>query len=271
MQACDDHGVGFLFRAQHDRYVQGGTDRLWSWMEQQPLLGHRALKIPAEPKRPARTAKLAIRGASASLDPPLRDDRFTTPRTVWVVYVTEEGVPQGVEPVEWMLLTTEPTRTEAEAWERVNWYTCRWIIEEFHKAQKSGCRLEASQLDDAEDIKCLAAIVSVTAVRLLRLRPLAHDAIQGTATAQDPAVLRQSVPWMWIVVVAWADKKNPADPTTLTPKEFWLRIARQGGYSGRRSDGRPGWSTIWKGWYDFTFMFHGAELMTRARTHPSCG
>jgi hypothetical protein len=95
------------------------------------------------------------------------------------------------------------------------------------------------------------------------LRRRARDAIAGKASADDPAELQRCVPWPWIVVVVRAAKKDPADPGTLTPRAFWLRIARQGGYLGRKSDGRPGWSTIWKGWYDFMFMFHGAELMAQ--------
>jgi hypothetical protein len=78
-----------------------------------------------------------------------------------------------------------------------------------------------------------------------------HDCGNGAQVlpggpADDPDILQQAVPWLWIVVVALANKKHPADPATLTPRELWLRIARQGGYIGRRSDGRPGWSTIWK-------------------------
>lgn len=67
------------------------------------------------------------------------------------------------------------------------------------------------------------------------------------------------------------DKKNPLDPKQLTPREFWLRIARQGGYIGRTHDDRPGWSTIWKGWYDFIFMLQGAEFMGAAQGHPKRG
>ena len=91
------------------------------------------------------------------------------------------------------------------------------------------------------------------------------------APEQDPAVLQRAVPWLWILVVAGADKKNPVDPEKLTPREFWLRIARQGGYIGRKSDGRPGWSTIWKGWYDFMFMFQGAEFMAATQRSQKCG
>jgi hypothetical protein len=90
------------------------------------------------------------------------------------------------------------------------------------------------------------------------------------ALGQFAGALHRCVPWLWIVVVAGADKKNPTDPHTLTPLEFWLRVARKGGYIGRRSDGRPGWSTIWKGWYDFMLMCEGAELMA-SPIPPGCG
>jgi len=283
MQACEDHGVGFLIRAQHDRCVEQDTDKLWSWMDAQPVRDRRVIEVPASHQRPARKAKLELRFGHVTLDPPKQDRRFKEPLRVTAVYVKEPKLPEGAEPIEWMLLTREPTDTVEQAWERVQWYRCRWLIEEFHKAEKSGCRLEASQLDHAEDIQRLAAIVAVTAVRLLMLRQLADrsrqspeeessdpKAADGDSTAQQATVLQRAVPWLWIVVVAGADKKKPVDPRTLTPREFWLRIARRGGYIGRRGDGRPGWSTIWKGWYDFMLMFQGAELMA-AMGPPRCG
>jgi hypothetical protein len=271
MQACEDHDCGFLIRAQHDRCVNGGTDKLWSFMSKQPVIGRRRLELPAREGQAARVARLVIRSAQVTLDAPKGDPRFTEGRTVRAVYVQEPQAPRGVEPIEWLLLTSEPVDTAESAQQRIDEYTHRWIIEEFHKVEKTGCRLEKSQLDDAADIKRLAAIVAVTAVRLLMLRDLAQSASQLGGPADDPVVLQHAVPWLWIVVVALANKKHPADPTTLTPREFWLRIARQGGYIGRRSDGRPGWSTIWKGWHESMFMFHGAEAMAHAPSPPNCG
>jgi len=34
----------------------------------------------------------------------------------------------------------------------------------------------------------------------------------------------------------------------LTLGEFFLAIARLGGFLGRKSDGLPGWQTLWRGW-----------------------
>lgn len=273
MRACVNHDAGFLIRAQHDRCVEGDTDKLWSLMSRQPVLDRRTVDIPAAAKRPPRKAKLALRCARLRLDPPKQDRRFKAPQEVAVVYVTEPSPPKDAAPIEWMLLTSEVTDTVDQGWERVEWYRCRWLIEEFHKVEKSGCRLEASQLDDGADIQRLAAIVAVTAVRLLMFRGLVDRAgvtDKAETSTQQAVTLQRAVPWLWIVIVAGANKKDPADPATLTPREFWLRIARQGGYIGRRHDGRPGWSTIWKGWYEIMLMVQGAELLT-ASPPPKCG
>jgi hypothetical protein len=66
------------------------------------------------------------------------------PLTVWVIRVWEEQAPEGEEPLEWILLTSAPT-TLAEAWERVDWYRCRWSVEDYHHCLKSGCRIEERQ------------------------------------------------------------------------------------------------------------------------------
>ncbi|WP_448287985.1 IS4 family transposase [Phormidesmis priestleyi] len=30
--------------------------------------------------------------------------------------------------------------------------------------------------------------------------------------------------------------------------QFWQAVARLGGFIGRKSDGQPGWQTLWRGW-----------------------
>ena len=133
----------------------------------------------------------------------------------------------------------------------------RWIIEEWHRVEKEGCRLESTQLDDAEDIKRLAALTAVIAVRMLRLRDLA-GLDPSERRASDPKALREAVPKTWIAIVSHLAK---VAPKKLTPKQFWITIAKQGGYIGRTRDGNPGWKTIWQGWYDIQWIVQGAELL----------
>jgi hypothetical protein len=45
-----------------------------------------------------------------------------------------------------------------------------------------------------------------------------------------------------------------------TVKDFWRSVARMGGFIGRKSDGDPGWQTIWKGYKRLQDMLAGALL-----------
>ena len=55
---------------------------------------------------------------------------------MWVVWVVEAAPPDGVPPVEWILVTTVAVTTTAQALTVVDWYCCRWGIEVWHKALK---------------------------------------------------------------------------------------------------------------------------------------
>ena len=87
--------------------------------------------------------------------------------TLWAVWAMEEHPPEGVDAVEWMLLTTVAVTTAADAWERLDWYACRWGIEIFHTVLKSGCRIESRQLETAARLQNCLAIYLVIAWRIM--------------------------------------------------------------------------------------------------------
>jgi hypothetical protein len=69
------------------------------------------------------------------------------------VYVEEVYPPEGVTPLEWMLLTNVPVNNFEDALERIQWYCQRWCIELYHKVLKSGCRVEDCLLQTAARLK----------------------------------------------------------------------------------------------------------------------
>jgi hypothetical protein len=48
-----------------------------------------------------------------------------------VVRVWESDPSEGEEALEWILLTSLSTATREHAWLRVEWYRCRWMVEEY--------------------------------------------------------------------------------------------------------------------------------------------
>lgn len=260
MRTCIDTGVGFLIRSSHDRRLEGTDERLWEHAASGIVRATADVEVSTQrggagKGRVARSARVTIRSTTALLRPPMNDPRseHAEPVPVHVVHAIETRPPAGVDAVEWLLLTDEPVESRMDAIRVLEWYTRRWVIEEFHRAEKEGCRLQSSQLDDAEDIKRLASITGVVAVRLLQLR----DTASRDTQADDPGVLAVTVDARWIRMVSLLSKTSPS---SLTPRAFWHTIARRGGWLGRKNDPRPGWKAIWNGWQDIALLVQGAIL-----------
>jgi hypothetical protein len=270
MHDCLKAQRGFVVRAQHDRWVEDGTGKLWEHMGGQAAAGTLTAQIGQQRDstgrvtRVGREAALEVRYATVRLDPPQNHVDNLEGLTVQVVYLREENPPVGVEAVDWMLLTSEPVESLADALVITGYYQKRWVIEEWHRALKEGCRLEQSQVQTVEALRRLSALLSVLAVRLLQLRDLAQGREQANAEA-----LRAQVDGLCIEVVATLAGR---DPGTLTPREFWGVIIRQGGFIGRKSDGQPGWKVIWRGCHDISQMVCYAEaLRDRQKVRQNCG
>lgn len=267
---CRELGHGFLVRAMHDRYVDDGTEHLWERLRHQPAGFVQTVQVGAQRtphnrlKRSRRSARVTARYASVLLPPPRNDPRTARqpPIRAWAIYVLEEDPPAGEAPLEWMLLTSEPVQSDADAEGCLRRYRVRWTIEEWHRAFKEGCRVERSQLDDIHDLQRLAALAGVIAVRMLQLRDLADE---DSREADNPAALQHHAPPLWIEVVS---RLAGLAAEALTPRAFLLTIARRGGYLGRTHDGRPGWKVLWQGWYDIERMIEGLEVI---RAPPRCG
>lgn len=102
----------------------------------------REWELPARPKQAARTARVAVSYQAATMHPPAHSRRKPSLQ-VWLMSVWEPNpLPQIVEPLEWIVMTSVRTLSVAAAWERAEWYRCRWVVEEYHQCLKTGCRLE---------------------------------------------------------------------------------------------------------------------------------
>lgn len=273
MAACDAQGHGFVIRARHNRRVNANQDKLWPTMSQVEAMGTMQVSVGEQRDeqgritRRERKATVQLAAASVQLQPPWNHPGDHQRRTVQAIYLRETDPAEDVEPIDWMLLSSEPVRSFDDAQCLVGYYQRRWVIEEWHRVLKEGCRLEQCQLEALDNLQRLAALLSVIAVRMLQLRDMADPQRVGQA-ADDPQTLRQHCPALWIKLVAALARTAPDQ---LTPRQFFLTIAKRGGYIGRKRDGRPGWKVLWRGWYDITQMVRGAELMQEQPRPPSCG
>ena len=146
-------------------------------------------------------------------------------------------------------MTSVPTTTLEQAWERVGWYEHRWIVEDYQQCLKTGCRLEERQVQSADRLIRLLGLLSPLAVRLLCLRDLARREPERPAHEVLAADLLA-------IVAAQAGQA----PTQMTTGAFWKAVAQLGGYLARQGDGPPGWKTLWRGWLRVQTLLEGVHL-----------
>lgn len=236
--AADPKGPKLLVRAMQDRELLGEDERLWRTMQARPLEAMQALKVPRQGNRAARVAHLAVRYAQVGLQAPSGKKGPAIP--VWAVLAQEKDAPAGVEPLEWMLLTTVAVETFEDALDRLAWYALRWGIEVMHRTLKSGCRIEQRQLASADRIKACLAIDLVVAWRIFYLTKLGRETPDVPCTAcfsEDE--------WKALMVFTTKNPVPPEQPPTL--RDAIRRTAGLGGFLGRKGDGEPGTQTMWLG------------------------
>ncbi len=256
-------GVDLLIRAAQDRKVDHPEKYLWAALATAPLAATVTIHIGARAGQPAREATLKLRWKQVTLRPPNSREKEKLPTiSLWGVWAIETTPPPGVEAVEWLLLTTVPITSTAEALERLDWYACRWGIEVWHKVLKSGCRIEDRQLEAADRlIRCLT-LYSVIAWRILYAAMLARAVPDAPCT-----VLLDEDEWQGLYCRIHRVAVTPPKPPTLRQAVRW--IAQLGGFLGRKQDGEPGVTVLWKGFQhlaDVTAMY---RIMRPAPTTPA--
>jgi hypothetical protein len=253
LQLCQQHGVDFVIRACQDRRLADEAGRLKAVLTQAPVLGETTVEVRSRGGQAARTAIVQVRSVRVDLDGPWRPGGWQAPlRDVGVVEVREVHALEGVkEPLHWILLTSLPCATWPQVQRAVGYYTARWWIEEYHKALKSGAGVEQSQLERADRLEPLIAVLAVVAVRLLSTKMLARsrpDTFEAAASF-GPEML------------GVLEKKLGQPKGGWTNRHLMRSVARLGGFIGRKHDGEPGWQTIWRGWQRLIWMSEGAALM----------
>jgi len=240
-QMCADTGVDFCVRILQNRRVGNWSEAtpryLVSDLRQLAPMGYRVLAIPAQRGKPKREARLSISWQPVTIRSPRNRPGEETRLNLWAVRVWEPHPPKATEPIEWLLLTSVPVETFTDALERIDWYTYRWVVEEYHKCLKTGCGMEKRRLQSAERLHRLLAFLSILAVRLLQLRDMAR-------TKPQQKVLTVVQPLLVQIVAA----RTNSDPNTMTLHQFWHAVAQIGGFPQRKSDGEPGWERLWHGW-----------------------
>jgi len=231
-------------RAAWDRRLSDPEEirYLWDTLLERRELGRYRLEVPAGKHRQARVARMSVRACTVTLR--LKDKWTKKIRTVKLGAVLTREVdttPVGEKPIEWMLLTTAPVASFADAKQVIEGYAQRWKIELFHRLWKSGrCKVEENHLHSSERILKWATILASVAMRTLQLT------FQARATPEMPADELLSRDEIDAVILlrkpkGYAVGDTPALGTTIR----W--IAEIGGFTNKGKSVQPGKLVVGRG------------------------
>jgi len=195
-----------------------------------------------------REATLAFSATQVTLLPPEHLDGKSSPVDVSIVHVRELNAPEGTEPVDWKLVTTESIDSVTDIERIVDAYRARWAIEEFFKALKTGCAFEKRQLETLPALLNALAVFTPIAWELLLLRSVARD--NQKASASD--VLSATK------LLILQRHKATRLATNASARDAFLAVARLGGHI--KNNGEPGWQVLGRGYEKLLAYEQGALL-----------
>lgn len=260
MATCLQNAYRFIFRARNNRTaIEDGlaipirdlvADAPVVLEREVPLSRRLGSSMPkrrhAHPPRESRVARLCFSALKATFKRP-RIVGAHNPKTidVNVLHVFEQDAPLGQEPVEWILYTTEPLDTKKQIEAVVDYYRCRWQIEELNKALKTGCVVQERRLESLDALTTMLALSLPIAVELLALRTLARTDPTSSAELvfhkQELAALRHL-----------SHRPLPTKPTV--QDALWC-IAGLGGHI--KNNGPAGWQVLQRGMEKFVAFASG--------------
>ncbi len=234
-------GAELLIRASQNRRVEDAAGTVWAAIRQVPAQGVHMVTVRRNKDQPPRQAQMTLRWTTLRVRPPkARALALQGPAIpLQLILAQEVAPPSDVPPICWLLVTTLPVHTFADAVQCVQWYTQRWLIERYHYVLKSGCKVERLQLASADRLERALATYSIVAWRLLWLTYMArHHPDTPAHTIFDPHEWR-----------ALGTLLRPPVGTArcVTIRTAIRAIAQLGGFLARHSDGEPGVKTLWRG------------------------
>lgn len=248
MQRAESLGqpADWLLRSKHNRALPEGN-KLWEKVLSTKALGQIEFYMAARKGQAGRNVRQEIRVDRV---------RLTNGRGGWMwvtcLIATEIEAPEGVEPIEWRLLTNRPIKDLDAAVELINWYRARWEIETFFNVLKNACRVEALQLATMKKVELALALYMVVSWRLARLARFGRTHPDLTADSLFSEEEWKGAYWL---------AKIPAPTQPPSVREVIRRIAMLGGFLGRKADGEPGVKTLWLGLQRLRDFVEGCSCM----------
>jgi len=254
-----DERTHLLIRAKSNR-ILSDRSRLFEHLAQLPKQGDYEIMLEGDRRKgiKKRTATIEVRFCKVAISSSQYNDK-RLPKTKELYAIEAREVTEGIEnPILWRLLTTLEIESFDEALLCIEWYTCRWIIEEvFRILKKEGFNIEASELAQGKAIRKLCLLMLETIIKLFLMQiayAMPEEEVSPRSCFSEQEI--ECMEYQMEQLEGRTEKlKNPYTPSDLK-RYIWV-VARLGGWKGYSSERKPGITTFWIGLQKLTAIMQG--------------
>ncbi|MFV0597329.1 IS4 family transposase [Shewanella sp.] len=254
----------FVVRSMQSRRILEGANKLYSFSENLISVGQRTICISQRGStnnsaaRKKRLVSCEIKYSPVTLKVP--GNKSGNFEDISLYYVGCHEKSKGVKtPLRWHLLTSEKVVNADDAKRVIEFYEKRWLIEDFHKAWKSGgTKVESLRMQTKESLEKMAVIFAFIAVRIQQLRYMGLNEVKAKDTSCETLLTPLEWKLLWI-------KVEGIKPPEITPNIHWAytRLGLLAGWNDSKQTGRIGWITLWEGWFKLQTLVEGYRLTQR--------
>lgn len=254
-----------LIRSRTTRKLWDGSD-LYTAMQALPIAGVYTIEIAADKRRgrKKRTAQIAIRYNSFQIKRPSKLSKkaypeYITVQGIWVQEITPDVDEQ--QKANWKLLTTHSINDITDALKMIEWYKCRWFIEQVFRLLKTeGFGIENAQLETGWALRKLLLMQLSSLLKILQMniaysKPEGGQPIAEVFSKEEVKILAHLNKTLQGKTI----KTQNHHPVQTTKWAAWI-IGRLGGWKGYDSLGPPGVICLKKGLDKFNNILEGIAI-----------
>jgi hypothetical protein len=254
-----------IVRSSFDRILSEGLT-LSKKLAGIPISGFHTISLKTDSRvaRKQSQVRLEIRSCKVSIQKPGSSKMKGCPacQELYVVEAKEPSETFGKDKIYWRLLTTHPVEGFEMALQIVEWYRCRWYIEQvFRLLKQKGFQIEETELESGSAIRKLTIIMLTAILKIIQMRLAYQDENEGQPIQEvynDEEIrclslINRKLQGNTI------KQQNVHDPTK-TKWATWI-IARLGGWKAYESQGPPGVIALKRGLERFGFIIEGVSLV----------
>ena len=136
---CKNSKWHYVIRAKYDRTITQNNQRtkLFDFIKSAPIKAKKVIYLKEEPIE----LNLSWESVKITIPKNIKQKNLCHNLDLYIIRCANEK-----HNIEWILLTNLALEKKEDAFEKVEWYSARWLIEEYHKCLKTGCAIEKRNL-----------------------------------------------------------------------------------------------------------------------------